>query len=887
VELLKPLRIFSKNHPSSHNHYVDIFLDGLYDIKSVRIINSVKDTVYYHYRIYVSPNGDNFTKIAYKSDNTPAVPEGILHDVNSACGAAGISQVRVQISYVSEQIPINLPEVQIYGEKTSGHIPPKKTRKMTEFENTIWAERFNKFKNDPFYASQRLLSEMSDMVCRVLGDAWKDSFVFEIIDGKGMDTFELEYISEKVVIRGPNGVSLASGFNAYLKRFAYVNYNPMFESNLNMPSVLPSFSGKIIEKTAYTKRYALNFCTFSYTMAFWGWQEFERYLDWAAMNGINLMLQIVGQEEVIKRFLEEFGYTLDDVLDYISGPGYFAWFYMQNMTGWGGPLPLSWFEQRAELGRKIHDRMQTFGIQPVLQGFSGMVPNNFREVFNASRSLKPGDDGYLPQFADEADPRNSIAPQGEWCGYKRPDMIRTISESGNFFEEAAKIFYAAQTQVFGNISSYYAVDPFHEGGNRQGMDRSEVYKSVQSAMVCSDSAAVWVIQQWGRNVSLETLRLLDKGHTLVLDLNAEMKPENEPMEKTGMPWIWNMLHNFGGRMGIFGDLPAIRELPNIYENKKHMLGIGTTMESYGNCGIMYDLMADITWQNKSIDVYDYLRSYVHCRYGDFDGEPEPNALAGWNIISKTALGKKTLYVQGPPESVINARPTTDFISASTWGHSTYQYDPRELEAAIPHFMLGYAHLKDKQTFIYDFVELLAQVLSTKALEIYREMTAAFGEKDANKFNGLSGRFLKAIGLMDDMLGISPRFGVGHWIHDARNMLPEMDDFTRDLFEFNARALISTWGGQENLPLSDYSNRQWSGLTNNLYLKRWEKFIYAHNAVLAGGSPSALPSAMDYFQMEWEWANLKSDEGDCYPVDGSGADLSLLAQRVMEEFVYGN
>jgi hypothetical protein len=372
---------------------------------------------------------------------------------------------------------------------------------------------------------------MSALAGRVIGEKWKGFFVFELNDtaGNGLDAFELEYIDGKVVIRGRNGVSMASGFNYYLKNYARVNYNPLFAGNTDMPEVLPAFNGKITKRTNYDKRYALNFCTFSYTMAFWGWAEFEVYLDYAAMNGVNLMLQLVGQEEVLVRFLENFGYTIDDVLEYISGPGYFAWFYMQNMTGWGGPLPYNWLYQRVELGRRINDRMHTYGMRPVLQGFSGMVPVDFRQKLNEHRGVTEGDPGYWPQYQDGNDARNSIAAQGEWVGFKRPDMIRTISASGNYFAETAGKFYRAQSEVFGNVSNYYAVDPFHEGGNIQGMNRTGVYKTISQEMVKADPCAVWLIQQWGNSVRAETLQGIDRSHVLVLDLNSEMRSLTDPM----------------------------------------------------------------------------------------------------------------------------------------------------------------------------------------------------------------------------------------------------------------------------------------------------------------------------------------------------------------------
>ena len=114
-------------------------------------------------------------------------------------------------------------------------------------------------------------------------------------------------------------------------------------------------------------------------MAFWGWEEYEAFLDWGAMNGINLMLDVLGQEEVQRRTLREFGYTDQEIKEYITGPGYYAWLYMANMQSFGGPIPDSWFEQRTELARKVHDRMSIFGIEPVLLGYAGQVPSDFKE----------------------------------------------------------------------------------------------------------------------------------------------------------------------------------------------------------------------------------------------------------------------------------------------------------------------------------------------------------------------------------------------------------------------------------------------------------------------------------------------------------------------------
>ena len=38
----------------------------------------------------------------------------------------------------------------------------------------------------------------------------------------------------------------------------------------------------------------LNYCTFGYTMPWWTWQDWERFIDWMALNGITTPLAATG-----------------------------------------------------------------------------------------------------------------------------------------------------------------------------------------------------------------------------------------------------------------------------------------------------------------------------------------------------------------------------------------------------------------------------------------------------------------------------------------------------------------------------------------------------------------------------------------------------------------
>lgn len=846
---------------SNDYKWIEVDLGGIYELSKIEIFN--KDEAVYKYNIYASEDGENFNKIAYKNNENVSDSNGNVHTIDNV--RAG--KIRVDVVQNSNSDRVNIAEINVFGKNTGESLPEIKKIATSNFSETPWATEYEKFNSDNAYANEKTLNEIKNLVGRVIGEEFKDKFIFEIRDQlNGNDVFEVSDSGDgKVLIKGNNGVSLASGFNYYLKNYCNVSYNPIMGSNLKMPETMPSVGERVVIDTPYEHRYALNFCTYSYTMSFWDWDQYEEFLDWCAMNGVNLVLDIIGQEEVLRRTLNEFGYSDEEVKEFISGPAYFAWFYMQNMTGFGGPLPNDWFEQRAELGRKMHDRMQSFGINPVLQGYSGMVPRDFKEK----------------------NPEAQTISQGGWCGFDRPDMLKTYVNEGevDYFQKVADVFYEKQKEVFGDVTNFYGVDPFHEGGNTGDLDNGKIYEIIQNKMIEHDNDAVWVIQNWQGNPSNNKLEgLTKKDQAMVLDLFSEVSPDWNRLEERDLPWIWNMLHNFGGRMGMDAAPEKLAtEIPKALANSEHMVGIGITPEAINTNPLAYELLFDMAWTRDQINFRTWTEDYIERRYGKTNKE----ILDAWNIILDTAYKKRNDYYQGAAESIINARPGFGIKSASTWGHSKIVYDKSEFEKAIEIFAKNYDEFKDSDAFLYDFADILKQLLANSAQEYYEVMCNAYNNGNGEKFKFVSGKFLELIKLQERVLSTRPEFLIGNWIEDARTMLKDSDDWTKDLFEFNARALVTTWGSRNNADgggLKDYSNRQWSGLTEDYYYARWEKWINGLQAELDGGAKA--PN-IDWFKMEYDWVNKKSDTDKLYPTEASNENLGELAKIAMESYSVTN
>ncbi|WP_283692914.1 alpha-N-acetylglucosaminidase TIM-barrel domain-containing protein [Clostridium perfringens] len=846
---------------SNDYKWIEVDLGGIYELSKIEIFN--KDEAVYKYNIYASEDGENFNKIAYKNNENVSDSNGNVHTIDNV--RAG--KIRIDVVQNSNSDKVNIAEINVFGKNTGESLPEIKKIATSNFIETPWATEYEKFNSDSAYANEKTLNEIKNLVGRVIGEEFKDKFIFEIRDQlNGNDVFEVSDSRDgKVLIKGNNGVSLASGFNYYLKNYCNVSYNPIMGSNLKMPETMPSVGERVVIDTPYEHRYALNFCTYSYTMSFWDWDQYEEFLDWCAMNGVNLVLDIIGQEEVLRRTLNEFGYSDEEVKEFISGPAYFAWFYMQNMTGFGGPLPNDWFEQRAELGRKMHDRMQSFGINPVLQGYSGMVPRDFKEK----------------------NPEAQTISQGGWCGFDRPDMLKTYVNEGevDYFQKVADVFYEKQKEVFGDVTNFYGVDPFHEGGNTGDLDNGKIYEIIQNKMIEHDNDAVWVIQNWQGNPSNNKLEgLTKKDQAMVLDLFSEVSPDWNRLEERDLPWIWNMLHNFGGRMGMDAAPEKLAtEIPKALANSEHMVGIGITPEAINTNPLAYELLFDMAWTRDQINFRTWTEDYIERRYGKTNKE----ILDAWNIILDTAYKKRNDYYQGAAESIINARPGFGIKSASTWGHSKIVYDKSEFEKAIEIFAKNYDEFKDSDAFLYDFADILKQLLANSAQEYYEVMCNAYNNGNGEKFKFVSGKFLELIKLQERVLSTRAEFLIGNWIEDARTMLKDADDWTKDLFEFNARALVTTWGSRNNADgggLKDYSNRQWSGLTEDYYYARWEKWINGLQTELDGGAKA--PN-IDWFKMEYDWVNKKSDTDKLYPTEASNENLGELAKIAMESYSVTN
>ena len=225
------------------------------------------------------------------------------------------------------------------------------------------------------------LGAVQGLVYRLLGKDYVDRFQYEVVpQDQGRDVFEVDssVINGKVipVLRGNNGVSLASALTHYLNIsvIALSWGDDGSGDQLQLPEPLPTGFTKV-RHVMVKYRYYMNVCTVSYSMAWWDIDRWIREIDWMALNGINMPLSFTGQEYVWKKFYLSVGLNETEVNSDFSGPAFLAWQRMGNIKGWGGPLDDSWVIAQRDLQLQILNKTREFGMINILPGFAGHVPN--------------------------------------------------------------------------------------------------------------------------------------------------------------------------------------------------------------------------------------------------------------------------------------------------------------------------------------------------------------------------------------------------------------------------------------------------------------------------------------------------------------------------------
>ncbi|XP_022102905.1 alpha-N-acetylglucosaminidase-like [Acanthaster planci] len=617
-----------------------------------------------------------------------------------------------------------------------------------------------------------------------------------------LDTFEIKSHDNKVSITGTTGVAAAWGFHHYLKHYCGCHIS-WAGNQLNIPSTLPTVKPALKITSPNRFRYYQNVCTVSYSFAWWNWTRWEREIDWMAMNGINLPLAFNAQEAIWQKVYLNMGFTQKDLDTHFGGPAFLAWTRIGNIHGWGGPLTPSWHANQIKLQHQILKRMRDLGMTPVLPAFAGHVPDATIRLF----------------------PKANIINGSIWGKFSKDRQYcctKFLVPSDPLFKRIGKTFIETMMAEFNGTDHVYNADLFNEMNpvsNDLGYLAS-ASRGVYETIISADPKGIWLMQGWlftsngfwFKEQIKAHLTAVPLGRLIILDLASDILPVFDRTNSFyGQPFIWCMLHNFGGNHGLYGRLDYVNKA--VFASRMFpgstMVGTGLTPEGIEQNDVMYGFMNDLTWRTQPVNVTAWIDSYAVRRYGKFTQQTQ----RAWRIL------KDTIYnsMENTKEHNRNAlvmRPSLT-IDPDVW------YDWKEVAEAWPLMINAATDLGTSLLYRYDLVDIGRQVLQDIAMVTYAEFLTFIHMNKKTLASLCLEKFLDILLDMDTLLATDSHWLLGNWIQSAKALGTSIKE--QKWLEYNARNQITIWG--PHAEINDYANKQWAGLMKSYYHRRWSLFAF--------------------------------------------------------------
>lgn len=660
-----------------------------------------------------------------------------------------------------------------------------------------------------------------DVLVRLLGERAMDFQLHLVAETGGCDWFELKVSRGRAVVKAPSTIGLCRGVYHYLRQSGQgmVSWSG---KRIDLPASLPDFAEVRVE-CPNALRYYLNVCTFGYTTAFWNWERWERELDWMALHGINMPLAHVGQEEIWRRVWRHYGISDEELSRYFTGPSHLPWHRMGNINSHDGPLPDSWHVQQVELQHRILGRMRELGMQPVAPAFGGFVPAGLKRVRSEVALLEAN----------------------AWAGFESDCQTFLLSPDSELFAEIGERFLREYTREFGPVH-YYLADPLNEVELPPLNDGREAFlaslgSAIANSIEAADPDGIWVMQGWmfhfhrnfwSKRAVQAFLGAVPNERMIVIDLCNELFKGWQHLDAFyGKPWMYGVVHNFGGNNPLNGDLAFYCSEPaNALASDKRgaYTGFAICPEGIENNELVYELLTDVAWSAEPLELSEWVSQYIESRYGPCPAELH----AAWQaIVESVYTGFNTNIRHG-----LQGRPSLQPKRRVNIGDGARE--------AIARLLRCSSIMQDVPLLVQDAVELAAHYLGGCVDARLRDAGLAHAAGLADFRDTCIDEAVDLMLRIDGLIAAHPTMRLDRWIEAARATGTSLAE--KDYYEKNARRLLTRWGGPG---LSDYSARLWSGLIRDYYVGRWRTFF----AGLRGDATADVRA----FEEQWINANETS------------------------------
>ena len=656
-----------------------------------------------------------------------------------------------------------------------------------------------------------------------------EHFVFELVKSPN-EQFEISSKGNKVIVRGSTLSSITTGLGWYLKY--YCNSGTFWTVKRNpIPVPLPKVNGKVVHHTSAKYRYYFNYTCDRYSYRFWDWTRWEQEIDWMALNGVNIALIAIDRGAVLWKVSESYG-VREMVNRYIGGgimP--FTQFHYQLHE-----YEMAQRDIRVRLQQTVIARMREMGIEPVLDGFKGIVPKQLAETV---KHVKFNDGGMWGTFSKEP----------------------VIDIADPFFEEFGAKYYQTQKELYGD-QLFIDADPIIEGSGPE-VDYGDYGLKIQNLILNTYPDATWILQGWAGNPRDQLLTKTNPERTLILDLACEYRPQWKKREIHNFtPWAFCILNNYGGKTGLYGNLDNIfdqqAEAKSTSPQGELLRGVGALMEAIDNNPVIWNALFESVWLDTKPDMQVWIQDYIKSRYG----KQNEHAEKAWGILYKKIYSTSRTQVVGATENIMCARPQLTIDKVWRGCTSVPYFTNEDIVIAWDEMLSAADELSCSDGFQLDIVELTREIIGNCAWVLYPKVIAAHQEGNKVLFNRLSEQFLDMFDDLDMVLSTRKEFMLGTWIERHRSW--GQNEIEKSYFEKAAKSILTIYSDRP-ITTHDYAHREWAGTMKDFYKTRFEKYF---NELRKTTNKNAEPQ-IDWFEFDYSWTITPykyTTRASCCPVD---------------------
>lgn len=738
---------------------------------------------------------------------------------------------------------------------------------------------------------------------------------FSVADGSAAGT---------IAIAGTTASELGAGLGFYLREIANqtIGWNRGGGSNIFVPgragaAAWPAVGAgtTVVRRRNTPWSYMMNVCTHSYSLVWYSWDDWEAFLDWMSLSGINLFLAMTGQEEVQYKVFQKLGLKDLDIRKWFNGPALLTWSRGQNEYGSNiaGPLPRSWMQGQWELQKRILERSRSLGMSGQLPGFQGNVPIALKSVLRDSNMTdnKLGTawmDALDPEYAKIADMwmAEIVADFGtdHWWqldGYFNGGTAPWLTKGDESWSINAPSTAASDEQLLP-----FALDdalPDFPDWKARG---TQAYTGLNR----TDPDAIWSFQGWAfvnwktqqQASSLKSfVDATPKGKFNVIDMSVNGDGEWKMWNNAsfwGAKFVWTTLHDFGGTDGMKGWLSRINQIPFGTPEGSGVWGTGFTPEGIDQNPVYYEFMADVNWREAPVDdIPAHISLRSHRRYGLNDGLNAHVDSAWRNLVASS-------YAQDL--SVQDGTGVAHIGSNEAWAWHQDRYTPSDMLCMVwrawgdLNAAAANAVSPSNEPFRYDLINLGREVLAQMAGPVGQNFSDTIQVNttlDADAIARTGAAYAQVLEDLDTLVATNAAFLLGPWIEMAKSFAQtygeedcadtgyETITTCAKFYEWNARVQLTTWNptskGAAAVPDGpvDYASKHWSGLIKDYYGERVKRLAKAAGAEAAAGRPwtkarsAALEAALAY---EWTTATNR------YPAEPVG-DAFAVSQAMHSKY----